>query len=148
MAAQQQGLLGAWQVHPSAVSVVVEEDLIPEQPEIGAQSTARDTLREQRPPARSEPLIRLSDVVLASTIIANDSDTPGPVVAQIRKGPLKGARLVGAFEANQNNTHMTVQFSSAVLPDGKEVPISACAVDARQRSLAVRSDIDRRLFAR
>ncbi|MDA8586547.1 DotG/IcmE/VirB10 family protein, partial [Rhodobacteraceae bacterium] len=55
---------------------------------------------------------------------------------------------VGGFEANQSNTHLIVQFSSAVLPDGTQIPVSAYAVDARQRSLAVRTDLDRRLFAR
>ena len=70
------------------------------------------------------------------------------MVAQIRKGPLKGTRLLGGFEANQANTHLIVQFSTAVLPDGTEIPVSAYAVDARQRSLAVRTDLDRRLFAR
>jgi intracellular multiplication protein IcmE len=70
------------------------------------------------------------------------------VVAQISKGPLKGARLLGGFEANQNSTHLIVQFNSAVLEDGTQIPIAAYAVDARQKSLAVRTDLDRRLFAR
>ncbi|MBO6727842.1 MAG: hypothetical protein JJ911_19445 [Rhizobiaceae bacterium] len=149
MATQQQGLLNAWQVQPSGVTVVVEQDLIAEKEAAGDAATtsaANDGL--QRRPALSEPLARPGDVVLASTIITNDSDTPGPVVAQIQRGPLKGARLVGAFEPNQNNTHLIVQFSTAVLEDGTQIPISAYAVDARQRSLAVRTDLDRRLLAR
>jgi intracellular multiplication protein IcmE len=59
-----------------------------------------------------------------------------------------GARLIGGFQANSNNTHLIVQFNQAILPDGTQVPISAYAVDARQTSLAVRTDLDRRIFER
>jgi intracellular multiplication protein IcmE len=100
------------------------------------------------PPALTDPLIRAGDVVLASTLITNDSDTPGPVIAQIRSGPLKGARLLGGFENNLDNTHLLVQFNAMLLQDGAEILVSAYAVDARQKSLAVRTDLDRRLFAR
>ena len=148
MATQQQGLLGAWTAQPSAVTVVVEEDLVPVEDVDVAGQTSEGTIRQSSTPALSEPLIRAGDVVLATTIITNDSDTPGPVVAQIRKGPLTGARLLGRFAPNQNNTHLMVQFDSAVLEDGTEIPITAYAVDARQKSLAVRTDLDRRLFAR
>lgn len=99
-------------------------------------------------PTPFDPLVRAGDVVLASTLITNDSDTPGPVVVQIRSGPLRGARLLGGFERNRDNTHLVVQFSSMVLNNGSEVPVSAYAVDARQKSLAVRTNLDRRLFAR
>ena len=148
MATQQQGLLGAWNAQPSAVTVVVEEVLLPKEETVPEATALNGSVRMANAPALSEPLIRAGDVVLASTIITNDSDTPGPVVAQIRKGPLKGARLLGGFEANQNNTHLIVQFNSAVLEDGTQIPIAAYAVDARQKSLAVRTDLDRRLFAR
>jgi intracellular multiplication protein IcmE len=148
MASQQQGLLGAWAAQPSAMTVVVEEDLVPEEDVDVAGQASEGTIRQSSTPALSEPLIRAGDVVLATTIITNDSDTPGPVVAQIRKGPLTGARLLGGFAPNQNNTHLMVQFDSAVLEDGTEIPITAYAVDASQKSLAVRTHRDRRLFAR
>lgn len=147
MANQQQALLGAWQPNTSAVTVVVEQELY-KAPEASNEGDAgalvqADALNNGEPPA-----IRAGDVVLASTIITNDTDTPGPVVVELRKGELKGTRLVGSFEPNQNNTHMIIQFKTAVLPDGSQVPVSAYAVDPRQKSLAVRSDIDRRYFQR
>lgn len=148
MATQQQGLLGAWNAQPSSVTVVIEENLLPKEEAVTEATALNGTAGPAITPALSEPLIRAGHVVLASTIITNDSDTPGPVVAQIRKGPLKGARLLGGFEANQNNTHLIVRFNAAVLEDGTQIPVTAYAVDARQRSLAVRTDLDRRLFAR
>lgn len=147
IASQQQALLGAWQPGASAVTVVVEQELYsaPDMPNEGNGGALQ--------PANAQfggepPAIRAGDVVLASTIITNDSDTPGPVVVELRSGLLKDTRLIGSFEPNQNNTHMTIQFKTAVLPDGSQLPVSAYAVDPRQKSLAVRSDINRRFFQR
>ncbi|MEL6205731.1 MAG: DotG/IcmE/VirB10 family protein [Pseudomonadota bacterium] len=147
MAAQQQGLLQSWQVQPSGVTVVVEQDLVPE-PEAPATVGANGQAGGGPSPALQDVLARAGDVVLATNIIANDSDPPGPVVAEIRRGPLNGTRLVGGFQPNQNNTHLIVRFNAAVLTDGTQIPVSAYAVDARQQSLAVRTDLCRRLFER
>lgn len=148
MATQQQGLLGSWQTQPSTVTVVVEEDLMPAEDTADAVGTESGGAATSAPPNAFDPLVRAGDVVLASTLISNDSDTPGPVVVQISSGPLEGARLLGGFQNNLDSTHLIVQFNAMVLPDGTEVSISAYAVDARQKSLAVRTDLDRRLFAR
>ena len=56
--------------------------------------------------------------------------------------------MLGGFENNRDNTHLVVQFGAMVTPDGTEVPVSAYAVDSRQKSLAVRTDLNHRLFAR
>jgi intracellular multiplication protein IcmE len=148
MATQQQGLLGSWQAQPSTVTVVVEQDLMPAEDTGDAAGAASGVAAVSVPPTPFDPLVRAGDVVLASTLITNDSDTPGPVVVQIRSGPLKGARVLGAFESNGDRTHLNMQFNAMVLPDGTEIPVSAYAVDAGQKSLAVRTDLDRRLFAR
>jgi intracellular multiplication protein IcmE len=129
---------------------VIEQELYRE-PETQSGSEGAENVAQEgagvSTPAR-DLFARAGDVVLASTIITNDSDTPGPVVVEVRRGPLKGARLVGGFQPNQNNTHLIVQFNSAVLQDGTQIPVTAYAVDARQKSLAVRTDLDRRLFQR
>ena len=127
--------------------MVIEQDLVPE-PEAPSTMSAGAQAGGGLAAAPQDVLARAGDVVLATNIITNDSDTLGPVVAEIRRGPLTGTRLVGGFQPNQNNTHLIVQFNAAVLPDGTQIPVSAYAVDARQRSLAVRTDLDRRLFER
>lgn len=148
MSAQQQGLNQAWAAQPSGVTIVIDQELYSEPaPELvgSADVSSSPNALNTSPP---DLLAKAGDVVLASTIITNDSDTPGPVVVEVRRGPLTGARLIGNFQANTNNTHLIVQFSQAVLPDGTTVPVAAYAVDARQRSLAVRTDLDRRIFQR
>lgn len=150
MATQQQGLLGSWQPQPSTVTVVVKQNLMlaEDTGDTTETSNAGSDAATRAPPTPFDPLARACDVFLASTLVTNDSDTPRPVVAQIRSGPLEGTRLLGAFESNGDSTHYIVQFSAMFLPDGTEVPVSAYAVDARQKSLTVRTDLDRRLFAR
>ena len=148
MAAQQQGLLQSWQAQPSGVTVVIDQELYAPPENTTANEVQQPGSNGIANTPAPQLFARAGDVVLASTIITNDSDTPGPVVVEVRRGPLRGARLVGGFQANTNNTHLIVQFNSAVLPDGTQVPITAYAVDARQKSLAVRTDLDRRLFQR
>ncbi|MEC5291944.1 DotG/IcmE/VirB10 family protein [Aurantimonas sp. C2-6-R+9] len=88
------------------------------------------------------------DVTFAVLINGSDTDTPGPVVAKIAKGPLKGARLIGGFAPNSENTAMIVQFDRVILADGTNLETSAYAIDASDATLAVRSDYDARLLQR
>ena len=148
MSSQQQGLNQAWQAQPSGVTVVIDQELYSAPEPIIADGSRQTPASGALNTVAPELFARAGDVVLASTIITNDSDTPGPVVAEVRRGPLTGSRLIGGFQANTNNTHLIVQFNSAVLEDGTQIPITAYAVDAHQKSLAVRTDLDRRLFAR
>ncbi|WP_147438924.1 hypothetical protein [Roseovarius spongiae] len=120
--------MAAFNAQPSAVTVVVEKDLVAGEDPAPSWRTSNGTGPWSGPPALAEPLIRADVVVLASIIIT--SDTPGPVVAEIRKGPL----------------HRPLQHGGA--GERHEIPVSADAVDSRQKSLAVRSDLNRRLFAR
>lgn len=148
MSSQQQGLNQAWQAQPSGVTVVIDQELYSVPEPIIAAASGVDAASSALSVPSPDLFARAGDVVLASTIITNDSDTPGPVVVEVRRGPLSGARLIGGFQANSNNTHLIVQFNQAILPNGTQVPISAYAVDARQTSLAVRTDLDRRIFER
>lgn len=77
-----------------------------------------------------------------------DTDTPGPVVAKILDGPLKNARLIGSFKANDETTNMIVSFDRVVLPSGQNLDTSAYAIDATDAKLAVRSDYDGRYLQR
>ncbi len=77
-----------------------------------------------------------------------DTDTPGPVVAKIMRGPLKGARLIGSFKENDETTAMVVQFDRVVLQDGTNLDAKAYAIDALKGTLAVKSEYDARLLQR
>lgn len=87
-------------------------------------------------------------ITYAVVVNGSDTDTPGPVVAKIMRGPLKGSRLIGSFKENDETTAMVVQFDRVVLPDGTNLDAAAYAIDAAKGTLAVKSEYDARLLQR
>ena len=88
------------------------------------------------------------DITFAVILNGSDTDTPGPVVAKLVKGPLKGARLLGSFAPNRETTAMIVQFDRVILPDGTNLETSAYALDSKDATLAVRSSYSGRYLER
>ena len=93
-------------------------------------------------------LANAGDITYAVVLNGSDTDTPGPVVAKLVRGPLKGARLIGAFAPNRETTAMIVQFDRVVLPDGTNLDTAAYALDSKDATLAVRSSYDGRYLQR
>ena len=88
------------------------------------------------------------DINMAVVLNGSDTDTPGPIVAKLLRGPLKGARLIGTFAPNRETTAMIVTFSRVILPDGTNIDASAYAIDAATASLPVKSDYSGRYLQR
>lgn len=91
--------------------------------------------------------------ILYSRLIGRvNSDTPGPVVAEILQGPFARARLLGSFQFSEQG--VVISFTSMTVPytdgDGQErtevVQIKAVAVDPSHLGTAMATDIDRHLF--
>lgn len=93
-------------------------------------------------------LATAGSVAYARIINATDTDTPGPIIAEVTSGDLEGARLIGSFTENRETTAMIIEFSQVVLDDGTIIPTSAYAVDALYGDLAVRSRYKPRYFQR
>ena len=93
-------------------------------------------------------LANAGDITYAVVLNGSDTDTPGPVVAKLVKGPLKGARLLGSFAPNRETTAMVVQFDRVILPDGTNIDTSAYALDSKDATLAVRSSYSGRYLQR
>ena len=150
MSAQQQGLLQAWQPTASQATVVVEQDLYvpPEQVASGSAQGQTTNGSQVSGPSAVQTYAVAGDTVMARIQNASDSDTPGPVIAEIISGPLDGARAIGAFDVNRTQNALIIQFDRIVMPDGATYDASAYAIDARQSTIAVRTDIDRRYFQR
>lgn len=98
--------------------------------------------------ASSSVLAKAGSVAYARIVNGTNSDTPGPIVAQVLRGPLRGARLIGSFTTNRETTALIVQFDQVVLDDATIIPTTAYAVDALYGELPVRSAYDPRYFQR
>lgn len=76
-----------------------------------------------------------------------NSDVSGvPVMAQVRRGALKGARLIGNFK--RSDEYVVLQFSSGSSPQGTPLQMNGVAVDVGTRMAGVADDVDNHYFER
>lgn len=84
---------------------------------------------------------RAGTVVPAVLITPINSDTPGPILAEITSGPLSGARLIGTFSASENQ--VVVQFNTlSMVGQPKSFSIQAYAVDQTTASPGLATDVN------
>lgn len=85
--------------------------------------------------------VRAGTVIPAVLLTPINSDTPGPVLAEITSGPLAGARLLGTFRASRNQVVLTFnQISMRSQPASFKV--QAYAVDANTFSPGLATDVN------
>jgi type IV secretory pathway VirB10-like protein len=76
-----------------------------------------------------------------------NSDVAGvPVMAQIRRGALKGARVIGNFK--RSDDYVVLQFSSGTSPQGLPMQMNGVAVDVGTRMAGVADDVNKHYFQR
>jgi intracellular multiplication protein IcmE len=114
-----------------------------EQAQAQAQAQANEELSEDQNPGLL--LVPATEIEYAQTLIEANSDVPGPVLAQIVSGTLKGAKILGSFSKSEEL--LTLTFSSAVIND-EVIPINAIALDPATSLPAMATDVDYRYFRR
>jgi intracellular multiplication protein IcmE len=104
-------------------------------------------------PAEGRFLAPAPGTILYSRLVGRvNSDTPGPVVAELEQGPFSGARLLGSFQFTEQG--VIISFTTMTVPytgdDGavksEVVPIRAVAVDTAHLGTAMATDIDRHIL--
>jgi intracellular multiplication protein IcmE len=72
--------------------------------------------------------VRAGTIVPAVLLTSINSDTPGPVLAQITSGPLAGSRVLGRFQASEKE--VVVQFNTISMPGhNRSFSVSAYAIN-------------------
>lgn len=79
------------------------------------------------------------------SVIEANTDAPGPVMAQIISGPLRGSRVIGSFTSTDD--YITLNFNTIVI-DGIDYPIEAVAIDPNTTLPGMVTEIDHRYFKR
>lgn len=110
------------------------------QAEQTAAGTAANTL-----PTLEKIFLPAGEVYYAQTLTEANTDSPGPVLAQILQGPLKGSRIIGAF--NETEEYLTIDFDRAIYKD-RTITISAIALDENTTLPGVVTEVDNRYFKR
>lgn len=85
------------------------------------------------------------EIEYAQTLTEANTDVPGPVLAQIASGPLKGGRLIGGFAETER--YVTITFTTLVL-NGISYPVNAVAIDPGTTLPGLATDIDNRYLKR
>ncbi len=90
-------------------------------------------------------LLPAGTIEYAQLLTEANTDAPGPILAQIVSGPLRGARVLGAFQATDK--YLVLNFSMIVI-DGINYPVQAVAIDPGTTLPGLITEIDNRYFKR
>ena len=90
-------------------------------------------------------LLPAGTIEYGQILIEANTDAPGPILAQIYTGPLKGARVLGNFQSTDEYIMLSFQM---IVIDGINYPIQAVAIDPDTTLPGVITEIDRRYFKR
>ncbi len=124
---------------PAQVSNVFEVDLAALRPPVANNSALNSASAPKVTP------FSVGEVLYAVNEIAVNSDVPGPVVAQVLQGPLKGGKFLGSFK--RHDEQLLLEFEQFSF-NNETISIEAYAVDPSTSGVAVRSDVDNHYLSR
>lgn len=90
-------------------------------------------------------LFPAGEIAYAQLLTEANTDAPGPVLAEVMSGPLKGNRILGTFEAQDE--YLTLTFDTIVI-DGRSLTIDAIALDPATTLPGMATEVDHRYFKR
>lgn len=90
-------------------------------------------------------IIPAGTIEYGQLLMEANTDAPGPVLAQIVSGPLRGGRVLGSFTSTDE--YLTITFSTIVI-DGIDYPVQAVAIDPDTTLPGMITEIDHRYFKR
>ena len=148
MSTQMEGILGNRAIPPLQIEQITAvsylESLQAEEEErVRQEQEERDAQNNEQPPAII--LLPAGEIEYAQLITEANSDVPGPILAQIASGPLRGSRVLGSFEVQ--NDFLILSFNQIVI-DGESFPANAVALDPATTNVGVATEVDHRYFTR
>ena len=94
-------------------------------------------------------VVKMGDVMFAVIDTSVNSDEPGPILATIVSGPLKGAKLIGSFNLPAEAEKMVISFNAMSVPGApKTLSIAAFAIDPDTARTALSSETNHHYMSR
>ncbi|BCA94125.1 hypothetical protein TUM19329_04860 [Legionella antarctica] len=94
-------------------------------------------------------MIKTGDIVFAVMDTSVNSDEPGPILATVVSGRLKGSKLIGSFNLPSTADKMIITFNTMSIPGAaKTISISAFAIDPNTARTALSSRTDHHYLMR
>jgi intracellular multiplication protein IcmE len=155
MEGQSKDIMAAWNSHPGQTFVQGEwarRQFEEEKKRVVASERAAGGATVLS--VKKNALIKAGTVVFAVLDTAVNSDEPGPVLATIVSGELKGAKLLGTMTATtiagaNSPEKVTLQFNLMNMPTApSSIPIQAVAIDPDTARTALASAVDHHYFLR
>ena len=154
MQSQIGGLVGGWQPQSSSSIVFFvpgdrptgQTTALGGSPQIGATVENPDPAAATATAADPERLVKPGEIIFARMVTRAVSTKPGPVLAEIASGKLRGSRLIGTF--GQRDDVLLLTFNTLVFPDGSTTNINATAVDPADGTTGLATGVDRFFFER
>ncbi|HSX19578.1 MAG TPA: TrbI/VirB10 family protein [Gammaproteobacteria bacterium] len=88
-------------------------------------------------------ILKAGSILFAVLDTAVDTDEPGPVMATIVAGSLKGSKLLGTMSSNLTSETISLSFTAINMPgEANSMGISAVAIDPDTARTALASDVD------
>lgn len=113
------------------------------------QSATGTKVTERIAKAKPHVFIKAGTVLFGVMDTAVNSDIPGPILATIVSGKLQGARLVGNFQHEAQQTGVVIQFNQLSIPKRQHsLSIQAVAIDPDTARTALASSVDRHILLR
>lgn len=146
-----------WQAQPSEQRIVVmrvaesNENPAGAQPQKGmarerGQTAQTDPAVQAAPPAGANDPVRPGALFYAVNDLSLNSDNPGPIMATIAAGPLKGAKALGEFK--RSDEKLTLTFSKLALANGSVRQMQAYGVDPETSENGIRTAVDNHYLER
>ena len=154
LTAANQALQG-WKTPPAQAYVAgsVKEEAAKAQQVMGANgvmmpaTSAEATAMAQNNLAPA--LVKTGDVLFAVIDTSVNTDEPGPILASVVSGKLKGSKLIGSFTLPSNADKMVITFTTLSIPGVDKVQsISAYAIDPNTARTALSSQTDHHYLMR
>ncbi|MBS0286292.1 MAG: hypothetical protein JSR17_03300 [Proteobacteria bacterium] len=99
--------------------------------------------------SQKKVFIKAGTILFGVLDTAVNTDEPGPVLATVVGGKYTGAKLIGAFTHQAQQTSLTMNFNQMTVPKrAKSFGVSVVAIDPDTARTALATDYDRHLLQR
>ncbi|MAZ38890.1 MAG: hypothetical protein CMF49_02125 [Legionellales bacterium] len=121
----------------------------------GTNTSSNSTSSTSAGSASGSPIIKTGDILFAVLNTEVNSDEPGPIMATVVQGPLKGAKLVGTIQQTRDipgsngPTRVVLNFTTMSVPNEQNsLGVSAVAIDPDTARTALASEVDHHYLER
>jgi len=154
MVSSAQQALQEWRQVPGQVFIMGSKD--DKNSASGAQLTGgvndnadMNSLNPDGMQAKPSIYIKTGDIIFAVLDTAVNTDEPGPILATVVSGKLKGSKLIGSFTLPANADQMVITFNTlSMLGADQTIGISAYAIDPSTARTALSSRVNHHYLMR